>query len=42
MDKHELQSAVEEIHARYLPLTDGEVANYIPELGKANPDEFGI
>ena len=23
-------------------LTDGEVATYIPELGKADPDDFGI
>jgi glutaminase len=40
--KHELQRAVEELHARYQPLTDGDVATYIPELGKANPEEFGI
>jgi glutaminase len=41
-DKHELQQAVEELHRRYQPLNDGEVATYIPELGKANPDEFGM
>lgn len=42
LEKHELQSLVEHLHAEYLPLTDGEVATYIPELGKANPDHFGI
>lgn len=31
-----------EIHARYAHLTDGQVATYIPELAKANPDWFAI
>ncbi|HEY8966184.1 MAG TPA: glutaminase A, partial [Candidatus Methylacidiphilales bacterium] len=30
------------LHAKYAPLVEGEVATYIPELGKANPDWFGI
>ena len=42
MDTHELQLAVDDLYARYLPLDEGEVATYIPELGKANPDELGI
>jgi glutaminase len=42
METHELQLAVDDLYDRYLPLTDGEVATYIPELGKANPDELGI
>jgi glutaminase len=33
---------VQSLHARYKSLTDGHVADYIPELAKANPDSFGI
>jgi len=40
--RHEMQALVDEVHAKYLPLADGEVATYIPELGKASPDEFGV
>ncbi|HLZ03489.1 MAG TPA: glutaminase A [Bradyrhizobium sp.] len=29
-------------HADFLPETGGEVARYIPELSKADPDHFGI
>lgn len=39
---HELQDALDELHRRYLPLTDGDVATYIPELAKSPPDDFGI
>jgi len=35
-------AALSELHARYKDRVDGEVANYIPELAKANPDHFGI
>ncbi len=42
MDKHELQVAIEELHAHYKGLTEGEVATYIPELGRADPEQFGI
>lgn len=42
MEKHRLQELVEELHARYAPLDEGQVATYIPELGKANPKDFGI
>lgn len=31
-----------EVHRRLLPLTDGEVASYIPQLALADPDDFGI
>lgn len=37
-----IQACLEELHAKYLPLRDGAVATYIPELSKANPDWFGI
>ncbi len=30
------------LHKEYLQLDEGEVATYIPELAKANPDWFGI
>ena len=39
---HEIQHLIEDLHHRYRSLTDGEVATYIPELAKANPDHFGI
>jgi glutaminase len=42
MADHELQTIVESLHAKYTPLYDGNVATYIPELGKANPEDFGI
>src|SRR5262247_1241323 len=31
-----------ELHSRHSALRDGQVATYIPELAKANPDWFGI
>lgn len=31
-----------DIHALHAPNADGEVASYIPELQRANPDHFGI
>lgn len=42
MEQHELQAAIEALHHRYQSLTDGNVATYIPELGKADPNAFGI
>lgn len=30
------------LHAQHVPLADGAVATYIPELAKADPDWFGI
>lgn len=37
-----IQVYLQELHTRFLSLREGEVATYIPELGKANPDWFGI
>lgn len=37
-----IQSYLEQLHAQYSNLQDGEVASYIPELSKANPNWFGI
>ena len=42
MEKHELQVVIEELHERYKPLEEGQVATYIPELSKADPEAFGI
>jgi len=39
---HELQSLIDNLHVEYKSLTEGEVATYIPELGRANPEHFGI
>ena len=38
----EMQALVERVYAKYQPLSDGEVATYIPELSLANPDDFGV
>ena len=37
-----VRTVVEDLHREYLPLRDGEVADYIPELADANPDAFAI
>jgi glutaminase len=37
-----LQAYLEELHSTYHSLRDGAVADYIPELGRANPDWFAI
>jgi glutaminase len=37
-----LQALLEDLHARYRGLGDGAVANYIPELAKADPAWFSI
>lgn len=42
MEKHRLQELIEELHGRYAIRNEGEVATYIPELAKADPDDFGI
>ncbi len=36
------QSFLNDLHLKYKLLRDGTVANYIPELAKANPDWFSI
>ena len=38
----QFQSFVEDLHSKYQSLSDGTVANYIPELAKVNPDLFSI
>lgn len=37
-----MQEILEELQQRYLPLRDGKLADYIPELAKANPNHFAI
>lgn len=37
-----IQEYLRTLHARYAPVMDGHVADYIPELSKANPSHFGI
>jgi glutaminase len=37
-----IQSYLDELHRRVASLNAGELASYIPELTKANPDWFGI
>ena len=37
-----IQDYLRELHARHAALREGQVATYIPELAKANPDWFGI
>jgi len=39
---HELQSLIDNLHVEYKSLTEGDVATYIPELGRANPEHFGV
>ena len=41
-EKHELQGAIESLYDKYKPLAEGDLATYIPELGRANPEDFGI
>jgi glutaminase len=36
------RTVLSELHAKHKAVRDGAVANYIPELAKANPDWFGI
>lgn len=38
----EVQARIEEAHARYVDLSDGRVADYIPALADASPDLFGV
>ena len=37
-----LLTIVAEVHAEHAPCLDGEVASYIPELARAEPDPFGV
>ena len=40
--KSPVSQVLKTLHERYAGLRDGHVADYIPELSKANPDWFGI
>lgn len=40
--KSPILAYLQTLHARYASLTDGKVADYIPELAKADPKWFGI
>jgi glutaminase len=42
MADHFVQQLLESLHKKYLPHREGQIASYIPELAKANPDWFGI
>uniref|UniRef100_A0A6C0LWP3 glutaminase n=1 Tax=viral metagenome TaxID=1070528 RepID=A0A6C0LWP3_9ZZZZ len=42
MDLEELENFLTDIHQNIQKINKGNVANYIPELGKVNPDLFGI
>lgn len=37
-----IQAIINDIYEKYKDVDDGGVATYIPELAKANPDDFGI
>ncbi len=37
-----VQTLLDSLHARYVDFHDGQVATYIPELAKADPNLFGI
>jgi len=37
-----IQRYLDSLYQRFLPLGEGKVADYIPELALANPDSFGI
>jgi glutaminase len=39
---HDWQTALDELYLKYRDLNEGKVANYIPELAKADPSLFGI
>jgi glutaminase len=37
-----VSAGLADVHRRLLPLVDGEVASYIPQLALADPDDFGL
>ena len=39
---HEVQVLLDRLHAEYATHDSGEVATYIPELARADPDRFGV
>jgi glutaminase len=38
----EITATLRELHEKYLPLREGKLADYIPELSKADPGHFGL
>lgn len=42
LDAPALQSLLESLHARHRDLSEGRLADYIPELARADPSWFGI
>ena len=38
----QVEEIIQEVYQKYKDVDEGEVATYIPELGKANPNHFGI
>jgi glutaminase len=42
MSDHFVQQLIQSLHKKYLPHQEGNIASYIPELAKANPNWFGI
>jgi glutaminase len=41
-DTLNIQELVEITYEKYVSINDGQVATYIPELAKANPDDFAV
>ncbi len=41
-DITQLKEQISSLYEKYRHMSDGTVASYIPELGKANPEHFGI
>ncbi len=39
---YKINQLLQKVHTRYAMCDDGNVATYIPELSKANPNHFGI
>ena len=37
-----VRHVIEQLHHEYAPLVDGEPADYIPELTRADPDRYGV
>src|ERR1017187_2064910 len=37
-----IQDVIDSVYEKYRHVEEGTVATYIPELGKADPDKFGI
>jgi len=42
LENAEIQKVLNDFHAQYKNLSSGHLADYIPELAKANPDHFGL